>query len=106
MSEPLRLGIAGLGTVGASLVGVLRAVTQVNPVTVQPYVWLLLKTRAAVLDVFADPCAIRGGVEAGAIAQVCGSFTGQLVDLGAQSAGALSLPQLQQAKVVAFPARR
>lgn len=55
-----------------------RAIRHINPVTREPYYWLLLETRRGSFDVVVNPAQIEGDISEGHIVQVCGSFTARL----------------------------
>lgn len=69
-SSPMTLGLV-TGTVR-------RTIRHLNPVTREPYYWLLLETRRGAFDVVANPTQMSGDASEGSIVQVCGSFVARL----------------------------
>jgi len=68
--SPVTLGLAtGL---------VKRSIRHTNPVTGDPYYWMLLETRRGTFDVLANPASVTGDISEGQVAQVCGSFLARL----------------------------
>ena len=65
-------------TLGLATGAVRRSIRHVNPVTGQPYYWLLLETRRGTFDVVANSASVTGDISEGNIAQVCGSFLARL----------------------------
>jgi hypothetical protein len=65
-------------TLGLATGVVKRAIRHLNPVTAEPYYWLLLETRRGNFDVVANPDVIEGDISEGHVAQVCGSFLARL----------------------------
>jgi hypothetical protein len=55
-----------------------RVICHVNPVTREPYYWLLLETKRGTFDVVANPAQMTGDASVGPIVQVCGSFVARL----------------------------
>lgn len=55
-----------------------RTIRHINPVTREPYYWLLLETRRGSFDVVVNPAQVEGDISEGHIAQVCGTFTARL----------------------------
>lgn len=69
-SSPITLGIA---------TGVVRrAIRHTNPVTGDPYYWLLLETKRGNFDIIANPAQMTGDASEGHVVQVCGSFVARL----------------------------
>ena len=65
-------------TLGLATGIVKRSIRHINPVTGQPYYWLLLETRRGCFDVVANSDAVTGDISQGHVAQVCGSFLARL----------------------------
>ena len=65
-------------TLGLATGIVKRSIRHTNPVTGQPYYWLLLETRRGSFDVVANSASVSGDISQGHIAQVCGSFLARL----------------------------
>lgn len=65
-------------TLGLATGHVRRVIRHMNPVTREPYYWLLLETKRGTFDVIANPSQISGDASEGHIVQVCGSFVARL----------------------------
>lgn len=69
-ASPITLGLL-TGTVK-------RSIRHANPITGEPYYWLLVGTKRGAIDVIANPTQVQGDISEGNIVQVCGSLLARL----------------------------